>query len=101
VLAYQETRDLLRVIVKEGAMVAQAYGIALPTESVERLVTLLNTLEPAAMGPMAFDLLTGRRLEVEALHGTMVRLGQGYGLSLPFNTTIYVALKPYAQGVSR
>ncbi len=50
---------------------------------------------------MAVDLLAGRRLEIEALNGTMVRMGQEQGLSLPFNTVIYAALKPYANGVPR
>jgi hypothetical protein len=31
----------------------------------------------------------------------MVRLGQEQGMSLPFNTAIYAALKPYANGILR
>ena len=53
------------------------------------------------MGSMAFDLLAGRRLEIEALNGTMVRLGQEHGMSLPFNYAIYAALKPYTNGALR
>jgi hypothetical protein len=45
--------------------------------------------------------LSGRRLELEALNGTMVRLGEEHGLSLPFNFAIYGALKPYANGALR
>ena len=53
------------------------------------------------MGSMAFDLLAGRRLEIEALNGTMVRLGKERNLSLPFNYSIYAALKPYTNGAFR
>ena len=53
------------------------------------------------MGSMAFDLLVGRRLEIEALNGTMVRLGKEHNLSLPFNYAIYAALKPYTNGALR
>ena len=51
--------------------------------------------------PITFDLLAGRRLELEALNGAMVRLGHEHGLSLPFNVAIYAALKPYANGARR
>lgn len=53
------------------------------------------------MGSMAFDLLAGRRLEIEALNGIMVHLGHEHGMSLPFNSVIYAALKPYANGAPR
>ena len=38
---------------------------------------------------------------IEALNGTMVRLGQEHGMSLPFNYAIYAALKPYTNGAFR
>jgi len=92
---------LLKAVMKEGEALARARAIALPDGIVERHYAQLKALEPEAMGSMAFDLLAGRRLEIEALNGTMVRLGQEQGMSLPFNTAIYAALKPYANGVLR
>ena len=101
VLAYQETSDLLKAVMKEGEAVSRASGIALPVDIVERHYATLQALEPSAMGSMAFDLLAGRRLEIEALNGTMVRLGKEHNLSLPFNYAIYAALKPYTNGALR
>ena len=101
VFAYQETSALLKAVLKEGEALARAHGIALPVDIVERSYATLQALEPEAMGSMAFDLLAGRRLELEALNGTMVRLGNEHGMSLPFNTAIYAALKPYANGALR
>ncbi len=101
VLAYQETSAILRAVMQEGELVARAYNIALPVDIVERQMAVVQTFEPEAMGSMAVDLLAGRRLEIEALNGTMVRMGQEQGLSLPYNTVIYAALKPYANGVPR
>jgi 2-dehydropantoate 2-reductase len=98
VFAYPETSGLLTAVLKEGEAVARASEIALPVDIVERSYTTLQALEPEAMGSTAFDLLAGRRLELEALNGTMVRLGHEHGLSLPFNVAIYAALKPYANG---
>lgn len=101
VLAYQETSELLKAVMKEGEAVSRASGIALPVDIVERHYATLKALEPSAMGSMAFDLLAGRRLEIEALNGTMVRLGKEHNLSLPFNYAIYAALKPYTNGALR
>ena len=98
VLAYQETSNLLRAVMQEGETVARAYNIALPVNIVERQMAVVQAFEPAAMGSMAVDLLAGRRLEIDALNGAMVRMGKEQGLSLPFNTAIYAALKPYANG---
>jgi 2-dehydropantoate 2-reductase len=101
VFAYPETSGLLTAVLKEGEAVARASDIALPVDIVERSYATLQALEPEAMGSMAFDLLAGRRLELEALNGTMVRLGHEHGLPLPFNFAIYAALKPYANGTLR
>jgi 2-dehydropantoate 2-reductase len=48
---------------------------------------------------MLHDLLAGRRLELESLNGTVVRLGRERGVPTPLNFAIYAALRPYAQGV--
>jgi 2-dehydropantoate 2-reductase len=101
VFAYQETSALLKAVLKEGEALARAHDIALPVDIVERSYSTLQALETEAMGSMAFDLLAGRRLEIEALNGTMVRLGKEHGMSLPFNSAIYAALKPYANGALR
>ena len=47
---------------------------------------------------MANDLNAGRRLELESLNGTVVRLGCEHGVPTPCNFAIYAALKPYANG---
>jgi 2-dehydropantoate 2-reductase len=98
VLACQETNDLLKGVVKEGEALARARGVALPDDMVERFYTIVKALEPWAKGSMAFDLLAGRRLEIEALNGTMVRLGEEHNIAVPFNFVIYAALKPYTNG---
>ena len=40
----------------------------------------------------------GRRLEIETLNGTVVRLGRERGVPTPANFAVYAALKPYAEG---
>jgi 2-dehydropantoate 2-reductase len=49
---------------------------------------------------MSHDILAGRRLEIEALNGAVVRLGRQAGVPTPLNFAVYAALKPYADGGS-
>ena len=47
------------------------------------------------------DLTQGRRLELEALHGHALRLGQRLGVSTPMLFAVYAALRPHADGPPR
>ena len=73
---------------------ARAHGINMPADVVERSLPKF----PGIYGSMYYDLVAGRRMELEALHGTVVHLAQGLGIPVPVNAVIYAALKPYAAG---
>ena len=65
-------QDLLRLSAEIVAAVARAKGIALPTGREAELFEWLRELaeaNPAARGSMYFDLVEGRRLELEAVNG--------------------------------
>ena len=94
ILNYPETSALYRETLEEVAAVARARGINLPEGIVDRLIIRA----PSERGFMYYDLVAGRRLELEALNGTVVRLGHELGVPVPINSVIYAALKPYAEG---
>ena len=96
--ACPETNALLRGTMEEVEAVARAKGIALPEACIEQVVAFNASVEPEARSSLYYDLVGGRRLEVDALHGTVVRLGREHGVPTPFNFAIYAALKPYADG---
>ena len=98
ILAAAECSALLRGVMMEAAAVAQARGVALPSDSVERSMALARGFEPWARGSLYHDLAGGRRLEVETLNGTVVRLGREHAVATAFNFVIYAALQPYAAG---
>jgi len=98
ILACPETRALFRGAMDEAVTVARALDIPLPADCVEQHLTLVSGLDPSVRGSMSQDLLAGRRLELEALNGTVVRLGRQVGVPTPVNVAVYAALKPYAAG---
>ena len=101
ILANPETAAFGEGILLEAEAVARAKGIELPTGTSQRWLQYLHErvrANPAVAGSMYFDLMQGRRLELEALNGAAVRLGRELGVPTPLNFAVYAALLPYVDG---
>lgn len=96
--AVPETWQMYRAIVEELAAVAKASGVALDGGVVDAIVKAAEGLAPEALSSLYHDLVQGRRLELEGLHGHAVRLGQRLGVPTPMVSAVYAALKPHADG---
>lgn len=97
-LSCPETSALLRGMLTEVDAVARAEGVALPADAVDRAFATAAGMGPEGRSSLYYDLAAGRRLELEALNGTVVRLGRRHGIPTPLNFAVYAALKPYAEG---
>jgi len=88
----ESTRNLMRRIVQEMFAVAWANGIELfwgePEEYIELLFGRLIPDTAAHYASMAQDLQAGRRTEIEALNGAIVRLGEEAGVDCPANAAL-------------
>lgn len=94
-----ESRALFLSTMKEVEAVARAKGMVLPDGTAQRLFDyLVANMAPSGRSSQAIDLAAGRRLELEALNGAVVRLGREAGVPTPLNFAIYAALKPYING---
>ena len=93
-----EARELFRGAMQEADAVGRAHGVALPPDLVDRHLEMMLGLPAAGHGSMLQDLRAGRRLELEALNGAVVREGEQAGVATPLNFAVYAALKPYANG---
>lgn len=86
------TRAIMREVIAEAFAVAHAEGVRLLWESptaYERL--LFGELVPptaAHYASMRADLQRGRRTEIDALNGALVRLGERHGLATPTNRVL-------------
>jgi 2-dehydropantoate 2-reductase len=92
------TWRLFRTIVEEVAAVARASGVDLGDDAVDQVVKFAATIPPGNRASLAQDLLQGRRLELEALHGHASRLGDRLGVPTPAIFAVYAALAPHAAG---
>jgi ketopantoate reductase len=91
-LATAEGRLLLTAACEEIAAVARGEGVPLPADAVDRAIRQAATLPPQWRSSMARDLADGRRLEVEALSGAVVRRGLRLGVPTPVHRTIAACL---------
>ncbi len=98
VLACPETRALFQQAMEETEAVGRAVGVAVPDGHAGRMMKFFEGSDPAIRGSLYYDLAAGRRLEIETLHGTVVRLGRERGVPTPASFAVYAALKPYAEG---
>jgi 2-dehydropantoate 2-reductase len=96
--AVPQTWRMYRTIVEELAAVARAAGVPLGDGAVDAIVKTAEGLAPEALSSLYHDLVHGRRLELEALHGHAVRLGERLGVPTPTVFAVYAALKPHVDG---
>jgi 2-dehydropantoate 2-reductase len=92
------TWRLFRALLDEVAALGRAAGVTLPDETVDQIVKLAESIPPGSRASLAQDLLQGRRLELEALHGHASRLGERFGVPTPAVFAVYAALLPHAAG---
>ncbi len=88
-----ETFELYRKLAAEALAVGQAEGIDLDPAYPEELVNRARTFAAGLKASLLVDLERGRRIEVETLQGTVVRLGRKHGVPTPVTDVIYALLK--------
>jgi 2-dehydropantoate 2-reductase len=93
VLSCPETRELLVEVMGEVQQLAQRKGIVLAKSAVRDAMDLIGTYKKQFKCSMLRDLEWRRPMEIEALNGMVVKLGQILGLATPFNQTIYACIK--------
>jgi len=92
VLGFEPTRALFHGALEEGAALAQAEGVGLPETVVEAIEQMASGLAPTMRSSMQKDLELGRKMEIEALNGMVVHLGQRHTIPTPVNSAIYAVL---------
>jgi 2-dehydropantoate 2-reductase len=93
-----ESWRMYRAIAEELAAVARAAGVDLGADVVERVMAAAAQLGDDNYSSLHHDLVHGKRLELEALHGHAVRLGAKLGVPTPMVSAVYAALKPHLDG---
>ncbi|HXG26903.1 MAG TPA: 2-dehydropantoate 2-reductase [Candidatus Binatia bacterium] len=87
---------MLRSIMEEAWSVGRALGVDLPGDLVDRQHALILAQDDDEGSSLRHDLLIGHRMELEALQGTLRRLGRRTGIPTPWTDAAYAILEPWA-----
>jgi 2-dehydropantoate 2-reductase len=86
---------------REIETLARAEGVPVPEDVVDRIIPYVDKIPGSMRSSLLIDLQQGKRIEVEALQGTVVRRGAARGVPTPIISTLYSVLKLHAAGQTR
>ena len=93
-------REQFLAAVREVEALARAEGVAVSPGMLDRVVGYMNAVSPTMRSSLLIDLSLGKRLELEALQGAVVRRSRAAGVPSPIMSTLYAVLKPWASGAA-
>jgi 2-dehydropantoate 2-reductase len=93
-----DLRWLLQHTIAEAAQTARSLGVNLDENLEARTLEFIDQNPPGGKASQLIDLERGRKLELEGLSGTVVRLARQTGITTPVHATVYAALKPFLDG---
>jgi 2-dehydropantoate 2-reductase len=91
--ASPNSREVIRLLVNECVAVARASGVALPAVDHVQLVWEFAERIGAVYASTSHDLERGKRTEIDALNGFVVRRGTELGVPTPVNQTLLALVK--------
>ena len=87
------TRNVIQRTVEEAVAVAEALGIRMSDGVLDAVWTLGAHMMPGALSSTAQDIGRGKRTEIDALNGHVVRRGAELGVPTPVNQALYALVK--------
>ena len=93
-----QTREVFYEACREVERVARAEGVNVSPDTLGRIDRYMASIPPSTRSSLLIDLQQGKKIEVEALQGSLVRRGKKAGVPTPIIAALYTVLKPYENG---
>jgi 2-dehydropantoate 2-reductase len=90
----KETRSLMIALFQEIYELSHRIGIAVEQEFIEKTVSFIDTFPYDSTSSLTRDVWEGKPSEIEYQNGTVVRLGEIYGVKTPVNRFVYECILP-------
>ena len=88
---------MYRRLMEEVSAVARAEGVDLPETVVDEWCAFAEDLDPEMYSSLHYDLIHDKRLELDALHGSVVRHAEDVDVDVPMNEAVDAILRPWAE----
>lgn len=93
VLKEGEARDTMIAAMREVIQISEKVGVPLSEKDLQYWLDVLDTLSHEGKPSMAQDVDAKRPSEVELFSGTVLKLGEKYGIDTPVNKMLYEKIK--------
>ncbi|HLO59184.1 MAG TPA: 2-dehydropantoate 2-reductase [Bacteroidales bacterium] len=90
----KETRTMMIDLFEEIWNLSQKAGVHVEHEFVAKTVAFIDSFDYTATSSLTRDVWEGKPSEIEYQNGTVVRLGEKYGVPTPINRFIYNCILP-------
>ena len=84
-----ETREMMIGLLKEVFILSQKIGIKIEYDFVEKTVSLIDSYPYNSTSSLTRDVWEGKLSEIDYQNGSVVKLGEKYGVDTPINKFIY------------
>jgi 2-dehydropantoate 2-reductase len=91
---FPETRSMMIDLLKEIYELSKKAGVKIKTDFVETTVALIDTYPYDSTSSLTRDVWEGKPSEIEYQNGTVVKLGEKYGIETPVNRIVYNSILP-------
>jgi 2-dehydropantoate 2-reductase len=88
-----ELRNLVIKLVEEAVKVVKALGIELTTDDPVRYALGTAKATGNNINSMLQDIMAGKRTEIDAITGEIIRLGKELGIDTPSNEVVFALIK--------
>lgn len=90
----KETRKLMIDLLTEIYVLSQKIGVNIEADFLDKTVSFMDTLPYHATSSLTRDVWDKKPSEIAYQNGTVVRLGEQYGISTPINKFVYECILP-------
>jgi 2-dehydropantoate 2-reductase len=90
----KETRQMMINLLSEIYLLSQKTGVQIEQDFVSKCVSIIDTYPFDTTSSLTRDVWEGKPSEIEYQNGTVVRLGQKYGIDTPINRFVYNCILP-------
>jgi len=94
-------RELMVAAAREVLEISRRAGVGLDESDVERFLAIIDSVDPAGKTSMLQDVEGHRETEVDIFAGTVVDLGERYGVPTPVNRTLLTIIRAIDAGVNQ
>ncbi|MFA6127712.1 MAG: 2-dehydropantoate 2-reductase [Bacteroidales bacterium] len=90
----KETRVLMIELLNEIYQLSQKIGINIEPDYINRTVALIDSFPYGSTSSLTRDVWEGKPSEIEYQNGTIVKLAELHGISVPVNRFVYSCILP-------